>query len=164
MDTSHPVYQAARTAALEPSRSMAPKRADGTRIVYIDAAATARLIRSWLTGPLGREGIVVRTSRSSLSSAVDVYLDPEVHPVSVVDEARGLIDRYSGRRFDGTIDLEYSVDSWLMPDGKVEFARTLGTTGSRGVIEPRSRPTDHDGAILVHFLPWVSVHHARWSR
>lgn len=58
---------------------------------------------------------------------------------------------YAGGRFDGMIDLAYSVSSWLNPDGSAALAHNPGTGGSMG-SDPGSIGDPPSGAaILVHY-------------
>lgn len=58
---------------------------------------------------------------------------------------------YSGQRFDGMIDMAYSVTSWLNPDGTAEVAHNPGTGGQKGSDPGYSAPAPSDRSIAVHF-------------
>lgn len=58
---------------------------------------------------------------------------------------------YKGGGFDGMIDMGFSIDHWLSPDGSVIVARNPGTLGQHGTIEPVNNEKPCEGAELVHF-------------
>jgi hypothetical protein len=58
---------------------------------------------------------------------------------------------YAGGRFDGMIDMAYSVKSWLNPDGSATYGSSSGTTGSMGVDPAYSNPRPDPGAVMVRF-------------
>ena len=58
---------------------------------------------------------------------------------------------YAGGGFDGMIDMAYSKDAWLMPDGSAAFASSEGTTGSMGVYEPLQPRSSCARRRKVHF-------------
>lgn len=58
---------------------------------------------------------------------------------------------YAGSRFDGMIDLAYSVRAWITPDGNAFFGRSDGTYGSHGSDPGYDEPRPVPGAVAVHF-------------
>lgn len=58
---------------------------------------------------------------------------------------------YSGRRFDGMIDMAYGVRSWLNPDGSASLGENTGTGGQRGSDPGYSYSRQTGGALLVSF-------------
>jgi hypothetical protein len=58
---------------------------------------------------------------------------------------------YEGGRFDGMIDMAYSVYSWLRPDGTAALAHNPGTGGSRGSDPEIVRDPIGPDCLLVHF-------------
>lgn len=64
-------------------------------------------------------------------------------------DVEALLDGFSGKGFDGSIDLAYYRESWLDPDGTVTFAATDGTEGSRGYVPAAVTSRRHPSALLV---------------
>ena len=66
-------------------------------------------------------------------------------------DVEAVLGAYSGRRFDGMMDLAYGVSSWLNPDGSATFGASPGTGASHGsdpgYIHSRTAPD----SLLVHF-------------
>ena len=113
---------------------------------HIDTAETAKMIRAALKKAFPSVKFSVRLSRYSGGSSIRVdWFDGPTK--GMVD---ALVGQYRGGGFDGMIDMAYSIDHWLLPDGCVMAARSTGTEGSRGTVEAfdTDRP---DGAELVHF-------------
>lgn len=48
------------------------------------------------------------------------------------------------------IDMAYSYDHWLLPNGDVEIAGTTGTEGSRGTVPAFQAPKPHPDARRVN--------------
>ena len=63
------------------------------------------------------------------------------------------IDAYEFGGFDGSIDLAYSADNWLHPDGRMEAAASRGTEGSMGAVAGYVSDCPKPGAILVKYGP-----------
>lgn len=58
---------------------------------------------------------------------------------------------FAGRSFDGMIDLAYSLESWLNPDGSMTFASNSGgTEASHGSVPAVVGSRRHPSAVLVH--------------
>lgn len=68
------------------------------------------------------------------------------------DAVSALVGPYSGTRFDGMIDMSYSVDSWLLPDGSVVYGGGNGTGGSMGSVPADHVEKPHPEAQKVRFL------------
>ena len=115
---------------------------------YIDTADQAKLIRQALKKAFPGVKFSVRTSRYAGGSSVHVgWTDG---PTSSQVEA--VAGAYKGGGFDGMIDLAYSQETWLLPDGSVRFAATSGTEGSRGTVPAAVGSPMHPDARLVQFL------------
>jgi hypothetical protein len=113
---------------------------------YIGSTETATLIRGALKSRFPGVKFSVKTDKYSGGSSIRIkWTDgPTDSMVSAV------VGQYQGGRFDGMIDLAYSVDHWLSPDGTVTLARDPGTTGSGGCHEGTVTEAPA-GAVKVHF-------------
>lgn len=114
----------------------------------IDAAEAARMIRKALVRKFGKSTkFYVTTSRYSGGASVDIkWMDGPT--TKEVDE---VVKPYSGKGFDGMIDMDYYKDAWLMPDGTVTYAKSDGTGASGGSDAPYSYPPPGPRAELVYF-------------
>lgn len=113
---------------------------------YISCTETAKLMRVALKRAFPRVKFSVRSSPGRGSSINVSWEDgPNVKMVEAI------ADQYQGGGFDGMVDLEYSVKSWLLPDGSATPARCEGTTDSRGTVAPFSAPPPTLDARLVRF-------------
>jgi hypothetical protein len=113
---------------------------------YISTTETAALIRKQLKAKFPSVKFSVRSKSYSGGSSIDVdYTDG---PGSKAVDA--VIQPFCGGRFDGMIDMAYSVDSYLLPDGSAAYGRSPGTGGSRG-SDPAYDFAAPEGAVLVHF-------------
>ena len=120
-------------------------RVDGTRVHYICAADTARLIRSALALKFPGAKFSVRSKSYSGGSSVNVdWTDGPA--LSKVDDA---LSGFVGRGFDGMIDLGYSSDCYMTRAGTVGFAKTGGTAGSRGTVPAMSGPIPYGAAVVI---------------
>src|SRR5215510_11014328 len=97
---------------------------------YLSCAETAKLVRKALKVAFPRVTFSVRSKTYSGGASITVgWVDG---PTSKqVDEVVGV---YGGGGFDGMIDMAYSKEAWLMPDGSATFAKTTGTEGSMGTV------------------------------
>jgi hypothetical protein len=96
---------------------------------YISTNETAVLIRAQLKKHFPGVKFSVRSSKYSGGSSIDVrWVDGPKS--SAVDR---IAKPFSGSEFDGMIDLKYSVDAFLLPDGSVQRAGTRGSAGAGGV-------------------------------
>lgn len=114
---------------------------------YIDAADVAKMLRKRLKAAFPGTTFQVRTSKYAGGASIDVAWQdgPTVKMVEAITNG------YKGGGFDGMIDMAYSVDSWLMPDGyTLAFAATGGTTGSRGTVSAEKTDRPHPQAVRVH--------------
>lgn len=64
-----------------------------------------------------------------------------------VDEAISYLER-SG--FDGSIDLKYYIDHWMLPDGSITQARSQGTENSGGYRKGFNNPKPHPEAVKIN--------------
>lgn len=114
---------------------------------YLTVAETAKLVRKALAKAFPGYIFTVRSNSYAGGASIDVgWRDGP--PAKVVDS---VVHGFAGGRFDGMIDMAYSVESWLEPDGTAYVAGNPGTQDSMGmdpgfVDDPRS-----PDARLVHF-------------
>src|SRR4051794_8243529 len=95
---------------------------------WIDTRDCAKLVRMKLKTEFPGTKFSVRIDRYSGGSSVNVsWTDGPTEK-----QVRGHVDVYGGRGFDGMIDMSYSYEAWLMPDGSEKLAHTSGTQGSMG--------------------------------
>lgn len=136
--------------------TMMVTRTDGSRLEYLSAAETARLVRKALAKSSPETKFYVRSRTFAGGAAIDVYYDgAEIDPATgwsrrEPDETgrirnvpkpgapekaavERIVDGFSGKGFDGMIDLEYTTDVYLDADDMPVGGRSLGTEGSRGV-------------------------------
>jgi hypothetical protein len=67
-----------------------------------------------------------------------------------LEEVESALEPYHGRSFDGSIDMAYSLETWLNPDGSASFAHTSGTAGSMGSVPRADGSRTDPGAVLIH--------------
>lgn len=113
----------------------------------VSPADTARLIHARLKTEFPETGFSVRTRRSAGGASVHVTWAGGPDRESV-DE---VVAPYRGSRFDAAIDLGYSVEAFLTPDGRAYFAQTPGTIGSMGDHSPGKAFKPSPDAIRVRF-------------
>lgn len=115
---------------------------------YISVVETAKMMRAALKGAFPGVKFSVRTSQYSGGASIRVgWTDGPTR--KEVDEITG---SFSGKRFDGMIDLEYGADHWLLPDGSIQFAGTYGHSfSSENTLDRASAVPPAPGAELVHF-------------
>lgn len=114
---------------------------------YLSCAETAKLIRVALKAAFPATKFSVRSSTYAGGASIRVgWVDgPTVRLVNTVAKD------FEGGGFDGSIDLKFNYDHWLLPDGSTTVAYSPGTSGSLGYYEPIRNNRPHDDAELVHF-------------
>jgi len=105
---------------------------------------TAKLIRKQLKLKFPATKFSVKSSQYSMGASIDVCWTDGPTSKSVDDVVGG----FAGAGFNGMEDYKYYVDSWLMPDGSVEFAHCKEYCIDRA---GKSNPQPHPDAVLVHF-------------
>ncbi len=114
---------------------------------YLTCAETAKLIRKAIKREFPGVKFSVRSKTYSGGASIRVdWIDgPRQKAVEAVAGA------FAGGRFDGMIDLAYSVEHWLLPDGTVTIAHNPGSGGSMG-CDPGTpkQPKPHPEAVRVH--------------
>jgi len=158
-----PIYYVgwADTAALV--RSTLAARFPGTKFyVRSDSYSGGASVNVWYDGTVTNAWTRVDSDDKPYGPVVTNYADVDHRdgrwaPVLKAGAPRSrdvkdALAGFSGRRFDGMIDLGYSVSSWLNPDGTATLGDSSGTLGSRGSDPAFSFSRTHPRALLVHFL------------
>ena len=114
---------------------------------YLTCAETAKLVRAALKRKFPQQKFSVRSDVYAGGASIRIHwMDgPTTKDVDAV------VKCYAGGRFDGMIDMAYSVSSWLMPDGSAIVADNPGSEGSRGVDPGYSNPKPRPDAVEVRF-------------
>lgn len=113
---------------------------------YLSCADTAKLIRIALRDAFPGVRFSVRSKTYAGGASITVgYTDgPDVLDV------RRVVDGFSGKDFDGMIDMGIYVASVLDADGRVVGRQGPGTVGSGGVLPALDDPIPPGGRV-VHF-------------
>ena len=114
---------------------------------YLSCAATAKLVRAALKKAFPAVKFSVRSETYAGGGCINVGWTDGPSSKAVKAVAGG----FAGGGFDGMIDMAFSVDAWLLPDGSVAPASSPGTSGSRGTYEPYSHPAPSPDARKVRF-------------
>lgn len=114
---------------------------------YISAADTAKLVRSALKCHF--PGIKFSVKSKTYSGGASINVDWIDGPTRAQVEA--VTDNYAGGRFDGMIDMAYSVTHYLMPDGSAVIAQSPGSAGSGGCDPSFKQFMPHPDAKRVRF-------------
>ena len=115
--------------------------------VYLSVVETAKLIRKTLKIAFPSQKFSVRSK--SYSGGASITVGWRDGPSG--KEVDAVVKPFEGAGFDGMIDLKYSVESWLLPDGSASFGKTSGTGGSGGSVPELDNPKPVPGAKLVNF-------------
>lgn len=115
---------------------------------FVSVTDTAKLIRAQLKAKFPATKFSVRSDKYAGGASIDIsWTDgPTGKDVEAITAA------FAGAGFDGMIDLRYSKDSFLLPDGSAQSAGTRGTADAGG-----SDPKEHRmmpavaGVERVHF-------------
>ena len=112
---------------------------------YIERKDVAKMIRAHLKATFPKVKFSVRCESYSMGGQINIsWTDGPTEK-----EVNAMVDKYETKGFDGSIDMAYCYDHWLLPDGTVELAGTRGTTGSMGYVEPWEAPKPHPDASRV---------------
>jgi hypothetical protein len=114
---------------------------------YISCAETAKLIRAQLKKNFPKTRFSVKSKTYSGGASITIHWTDG--PTSKLVES--VTSAYAGGGFDGMIDMAYSNESWLLPDGTATFARTTGTQGSMGTVPSAQEMQPSFKAERVHF-------------
>ena len=121
---------------------------------YVNVVGTAKLIRTALKTKFPGTKFSVTSSKYAGGASIDVtYMDGPTGK-----EVEAVVKPYSGKGFDGMIDMAYYLTSYMLKDGTVVFGKTEGTTGSAGVVPAHEEPMP-EGAKKIRFgADYVFVH------
>jgi len=114
---------------------------------WLSTVETAKLIRKALKTRFPETKFSVRSKSYAGGSSISIRWSDG--PTAAAVEA--ITDGFAGRGFDGSIDLGYFIDAWLLPDGTTAPAKSIGTAGSRGSVAAFDNPKPDPDAELVHF-------------
>lgn len=110
---------------------------------YVSCADTAKLVRKALKRAHPGVKFSVRSKTYAGGASINVSWTDGPRAADVDP----ILKRYEGGRFDGMIDMSYSVSHYLRPDGEVMIARNPGTEGQRG------SNTGEDNTALADLMP-----------
>lgn len=114
---------------------------------YISAAETAKLVRAALKRNFPGVKFSVKSETYSGGASINVYwIDGPTRK-----QVEAVTGNYAGGRFDGGIDLAYSVTHYLMPDGSAIVAQSPGSAGSGGRDQSLKQFKPHPDAVRVQF-------------
>jgi hypothetical protein len=114
-----------------------------TEKTYLTGPETAKLVRVALKREFPGVKFSVRSDHNSINVRwIDGPTTAQVNPVAKA---------YVGGGFDGSIDLAYTCETWLEPDGTVAPAYSAGTEGSRGSDPGYAYAPPSPDARLVQF-------------
>ena len=97
---------------------------------YLGLAASNKLIRQVLKAQF--PGVKFSVKGDSYAGGSSTNVSWTDGPTEAQVDA--LIGGYASAGFDGSIDLQYSYDQWLLPNGLIVTAGTSGTAGSMGYV------------------------------
>ena len=120
---------------------------------FISASDIASLCRSALKKQFPSVKFSIRSKYYAGGCSVDLsWMDGPTK--EKVDQ---IINMFSTKGFDGSIDLAYSKSLWLYPDGSASVARDEGTQSSGGYHPEVIRSAKKTGGILVEEIAscWV---------
>lgn len=130
----HPVYKKLKEQ----------QAADG-RTPFLDTADAAKCMRTVLKARFPGCKFSVRIDRYAGGSSVRVnWTDGPTEKM-----VNAICGQYEGKSFDGSIDMAYYNDCYLMPDGSAAFAQTDGTAGSMGYVQAAKAFKPDPDAIRV---------------
>lgn len=113
---------------------------------YLSCAETAKALRAALKAAFPGTKFSVRSK--TYSGGASISFDWTDGPTRC--EVEVISSGFAGGGFDGSIDLAYSVTSWMMPNGAI-VAGFSGTQNSGGSYAPVINSAPHPEAQLVHF-------------
>jgi Large polyvalent protein associated domain 29 len=126
------------------------------RVEYLSVAETAKLVRVALAKAFPGFTFRVRSDSYAGGASIDVsWMDGPT-----TKEVDKVVGGFSGKGFDGMIDLAYYTTAWLEPDGTAHLAGSPGTEGSRGSV-PEHFGDAHSGAARLVSMGADYVHTSR---
>ncbi len=114
---------------------------------YLSVTETAKLIRKQLKAKFPETKFSVRSSSYSMGASINVSWTDGPR----ADEVDPMLAGFKGERFDGMIDMGYSVESWLLPDGSAAPGKSEGTQMSMGSHPGYDNEKPHPDAEMVSF-------------
>jgi hypothetical protein len=114
-----------------------------TETTYISCADTAKLVRKALKREFAGVTFSVRSQTYAGGASINVRWTDGPRSADVDP----ILKRYEGGRFDGMIDMAYSVTHYLRSDGEVMVATDPGTVGQRG------SHAGEDNSALADIMP-----------
>jgi hypothetical protein len=114
---------------------------------YLTVAETAKLVRAALKKSF--PGVKCSIRSKSYSGDASISVDWTNGPAAIL--VNKITQSYASARFDGSIDMGYSVTHWLLEDGSATVASSSGTQDSKGSHSPYREWMPEPGAKLVHF-------------
>ena len=114
---------------------------------YLSCANTAKLIRVAIKKAFPGIKFSVRSSVYACGASINVDWTDGPSTAAVEQVAKV----YAGGEFDGMIDMAYSKEAWLMPDGSAAYGSSPGSQGSMGVDPGFNYPAPAPEAKKVHF-------------
>ena len=121
-----------------------------TETVYFSVAETAKLIRAELKKHFKEKHPATKFSVRSESYAGGAAVRIHWMDGPTVKEVDAVVQVYSSKGFDGSIDMGYYKTAYMLPDGTVTYGESQGTAGSMGYVEAYQNPLP-EGAKKVHF-------------
>lgn len=134
-------------------RCMASSSASGR--VTLEPTEVSKMLRERLKAEFPGTKFSVRMKNYSIRIG---WLDkPYTELVNLIADA------YSFSDFDGMIDMEYSINRWLLPDGRLVGTVTTGTTGSAGSMPAcHTKQPDPLAVRVGSLIKYVFCEHG-WS-
>jgi hypothetical protein len=119
---------------------------------YLRPAETAKLVRAALAKAF--PGVAFSVRSNTYSGGASIYVRWTDGPL--LSEVEAVAKMFEDRRFDGSIDLAWEADLWLLPDGTCVVASDPGSVGSGGTHRPVREWMPHPHARLIRTGVWVS--------
>lgn len=113
---------------------------------YLSCAETAKALRLALKAAFPGTKFSVRSK--TYSGGASISFDWTDGPTR--SDVEAISSGFAGGGFDGSIDMAYSVTSWMMPNGAI-VAGFSGTQTSGGSYAPVINSAPHPDAVLVRF-------------
>lgn len=109
---------------------------------YIDVTESAKMIRSLLKKNFPAVKFSVKSSRYAGGASIDIKYEDG----PAVEAVRAVTDPFAGAHFDGMIDMQSYVSSYILPDGTVAHGKAAELCALHG-----GKPEEvHFGSDYVH--------------
>ena len=118
---------------------------------YITTAEVAKMIRKDLKDHFPGVKFSVRSDHGSIS----------IHYTDGVEKdlVNDVVKQYEGAGFDGSIDLQYYKDHYLLPDGSICLASNSGSESSGGCVPHKEHPKPPGAEEVNLGVKYVFVTH-----